>query len=424
MGGCACLVTSGKRPGGITGPSSQHRETKARYIEESWPQVSEQKRVAIIGTRGYLSYYGGFETLLRYLVPYLTENGWDVDVYCRKGVESIDARMSEERNDWGVKQVFTWGVESKSLSTLSFGLTSSAHAAWKKPDAALVMNVANGYWLPLLKSRGIPTAVNVDGIEWDRAKWGTVAKKVFLLGARMTAKHATTLVFDANEIGRLWREQFGRDGVFIPYGGSGGVDLPAVPEHPSGTYVLYVARLVPENSVNQFVEAAERISSHADVVIVGSSGYGGPIEDRVRAAASKNPSITWLGHINDDQQLHALWANAGAYFHGHTVGGTNPALVQAMACGAPIVARDTPYNREVLGENSIFTDGEPSEIAQNIMRVITDKSLQARLKTDNMTRQSEKYNWVDVCRQYQNVLERAVTASNDARSAVHIKVAR
>ena len=160
--------------------------------------MTERKRVAIIGTRGYPSYYGGFETLLRYLVPYLTEHGWDVEVYCRRDIEILDSDATERGDHPAVKQVFTLGVESKSLSTLSFGLTSCAHAAWKKPDAALVMNVANGYWLPLLKARNIPTAVNVDGIEWDRAKWGRAAKKVFLLGARMTAKHATTLVFDAN----------------------------------------------------------------------------------------------------------------------------------------------------------------------------------------------------------------------------------
>lgn len=368
--------------------------------------MSERKRVAIIGARGYPSYYGGFETLLRYLVPYLTEQGWDVDVYCRPGVEKLDGRASEDAKDSSIKQVFTRGVESKSLSTLSFGLTSCAHAAWKKPDAALVMNVANGFWLPLLKARGIPTAVNVDGIEWDRAKWGTAAKKVFLLGARMTAKHATTLVFDANEIGRRWREQFGRDGVFIPYGGSGGVDLPAVPDHPSGTYVLYVARFVPENSVNQFVEAAQQISSHANVVIVGSSGYGGPIEDRVRAAATKNPGITWLGHINDDRQLHALWANAGAYFHGHSVGGTNPALVQAMACGAPVVARDTPYNREVLGEDAVFARPEPQHIAEQVRKVLEDDKLRADLRRKARERQAEHYTWDGVCEKYNKQLKK------------------
>ena len=192
--------------------------------------------------------------------------------------------------------------------------------------------------------------------------------------------------------------------MFIPYGGSGGVDLPAVPNFPSGTYVLYVARFVPENSVHQFVEAAEQISSRANVVIVGSSGYGGPIEDRVRVAASKNPSITWLGHINDDQQLHALWANAGAYFHGHSVGGTNPALVQAMACGAPVVARDTPYNREVLGDDAVFARPEPQHIAEQVTKVLEDDKLRADLRRRARARQAEHYTWDLVCGRYDRAL--------------------
>ena len=141
------------------------------------------KSVAIIGTRGYPSYYGGFETLIRRLGPYLVDAGWDVTVYGRPGAVKTDDPLLDPR----VSSVMTKGLETKSLSTFSYGLTSSLSAARRKPDVALIMNVANGYWLPLLRSRGIPTVVNVDGIEWERAKWGTNAKRVFRGGARLTA---------------------------------------------------------------------------------------------------------------------------------------------------------------------------------------------------------------------------------------------
>src|SRR4051794_96298 len=131
-------------------------------------------RVVILGTRGYPSYYGGFETLVRRLAPFLADRGWDVTVYGRPGATWSDDPQRDPR----VHTVTTAGRETKSLSTLSFGCTSCLHGMVHKPDVALVMNVANGYWLPLLKSRDIPVVLNVDGIEWDRDKWGRGAKAV------------------------------------------------------------------------------------------------------------------------------------------------------------------------------------------------------------------------------------------------------
>ena len=131
--------------------------------------------VAIIGTRGYPSYYGGFETAVRNLAPYLADRGWAVTVYGRPGATKLD----DSTRDGRVRVIETWGIETKSLSTLTFGMTAALHAAREKPDVALVMNCANGYWLPLLRRAGIPTVMNVDGIEWDRAKWGRLAKWMF-----------------------------------------------------------------------------------------------------------------------------------------------------------------------------------------------------------------------------------------------------
>src|SRR5688572_14558732 len=113
------------------------------------------KSVVVIGTRGYPSYYGGFETAVRRLAPFLADAGWDVNVYCRAGQTKDD----DEARDPRIRTTNTVGLESKSLSTLSFGLTSVLHALWHKPQVALVMNVANGFFLPLLKLRGIPTVV-------------------------------------------------------------------------------------------------------------------------------------------------------------------------------------------------------------------------------------------------------------------------
>ncbi|WP_230010068.1 DUF1972 domain-containing protein, partial [Microbacterium sp. Bi128] len=148
--------------------------------------LGRARSVAIIGTRGYPSYYGGFETAVRKLAPYLSDAGWAVTVYGRKGATRADDLARDPR----VASVETFGLEKKSLSTLTYGLTAVLHAIRRRPDVVLVMNVANGYWLPLLRIFRIPTVVNVDGMEWERAKWGPVAKFVFKLGAKLTARFA------------------------------------------------------------------------------------------------------------------------------------------------------------------------------------------------------------------------------------------
>jgi glycosyltransferase involved in cell wall biosynthesis len=362
------------------------------------------KSLAIIGTRGYPSYYGGFETLIRHIAPYMTDRGWDVTVYGRPGTVSTQDPTRDQR----VNSKDTRGIESKSLSTLSYGLTSSLHAARRPPSVALVMNVANGYWLPLLRARGIPTVVNVDGIEWERAKWGRAAKAVFRSGATLTARYGDNLVFDAHEIGRRWREEFGRDGVFIPYGGTSSYDATSPDRLPRRGYALMVARFVPENTVNEFFDIATRLSERWHVVIVGSSGYGGPLDERARELAGENDKIKWFGHVDDNPRLFGLWENAGVYFHGHTVGGTNPALVQAMACGAPTVARDGVYNREVLGNAGLYVNPDRDAIAAALENVLTDAAFQDRLSDAARARQQEVYTWELVCQGYEAAFEAAL----------------
>lgn len=359
------------------------------------------RKIVIIGTRGYPSFYGGFETAVRHLAPYLADRGWEVTVFGRPG-----AVVGSPPADRRVHSVITWGIDTKSLSTLSFGFFSVIRTVILRPDAALVMNVANGYWLPLLRLFGIPTAVNVDGIEWQRKKWGTVARSVFKVGGRLTAAFATAVVIDAKAIGQYWMQHYGREGVFIPYGGEPSRIQPVQPWLRRRKYVLMVARLVPENSIEPFLEAAEDLSAQYDIVIVGSAGYKGTIEEKLSALSTRKASVHWLGHVKDDELLESLWQHSGAYFHGHSVGGTNPALVQAMASGAPIVALDTVYNREVLGDAGIFALQTKESIAAQIVEMITNSVEQDRLSALARERAAAEYTWPRVCEAYNLLLSR------------------
>jgi len=358
--------------------------------------------VAIIGTRGYPSYYGGFETAVRELAPYLVDQGWDVTVYGRHGA-TLDV---DPDRDPRVTSRLTRGVDRKQLSTLTYGFTSCLDAVRRRPDVALVMNVANGYWLPLLRAFGIPTLVNVDGIEWDRAKWGRLAKAVFRTGARLSARFATRLVYDSREIERRWNQDFDAVGVFIPYGGTIQPRLPLERGLNHRGYVLVVARFVPENTIPEFFAAVTEIARHHDVVIVGSAGYGDPLDKQAESLARLNLRVRWLGHVENDRTLFSLWQHAGVYFHGHSVGGTNPALVQAMACGAPVVARDTSYNREVLDSAAMYVGPHSVEIVRVVLAAMADSDWQSESSKHARERAGTKYSWERVCHDYeQNLIE-------------------
>lgn len=356
-------------------------------------------RVAIIGTRGYPSYYGGFETAVRKLAPYLADQGWAVTVYTRPGQSKSD----DPDLDCRITIVYTRGLESRALSTMSFGLTACLHAMFNRPDVALVMNCANGYWLPLLRMRGIPVVVNVDGIEWEREKWSRFARRVFWLGAKMTAKFANALIVDAHAIGDYWRRHFRREGIFIPYGGEFVEELElSEGSLVSGKYILLVARFVPENTVAEFLSIAGELSQHYDVVLVGTSGSGGgPLDDEADRLDRANDRVHWLRHVSDDRRLFSLWQHAGVYFHGHSVGGTNPALVQAMACGAKILARDTVFNREVLADTANYCNPNPEDILASVLDLMEDDE---NIGEAAARRGAEIYNWPDVCAGYEEAL--------------------
>jgi glycosyltransferase involved in cell wall biosynthesis len=360
-------------------------------------------RFAIIGSRGFPSTYGGYETLVRFLARHLDHAGHDVSVYCR-------TRRGHART-WTVENVrciATPGVETKSLSTLSYGCTSSIDAAFRQYDAALILNIANGFWMPLLRAARLPFAVNTDGIEWERAKWSPVGRAAFRLGAKMTARLAPELICDSKTIGQIWQREFGRSSTYIPYGApviteTSNKKLAAagVPDCP---YVLVVARLAPENNVDLTLDALERLGGDAPhAVVVGSASWQAPLEDRLRSLASSG-RVTWLGHVADQELLTQLWANAALYIHGHSVGGTNPALLQALGAGAPTVALDTPFNAEIVQDSRFRFAPDAATLAQLIPIVLSSSALRSEMRHTGQQTIADRFTWEQVCQDYTSVL--------------------
>lgn len=363
-------------------------------------------RLAIIGSRGFPSTYGGYETLVRHVAPDWARRGHKVTVYCRSRPEGLGGRT------WtcdGVRCVWTPGRDSKALSTPTYGATAVFDSALRGHDVALVLNVANGFYLPILKAARIPTVVNTDGVEWERGKWGKVEQKAFLAGARLTARFADLLVADSEAIARIWQRRFSVTSTFIPYGATLFDHYDDKRITPLGLtsrrYILVVARLIPENNVELTLDALELMRGDVEAVVVGSSNYNSPLEARIRDMAGRG-KLRWLGHVHDQDLLTELWANCGAYVHGHSVGGTNPALLQALGAGAPTLALDTEFNREVIGGNEQLFVHDPNVLATRLEQLTSSPAMQQRFAALGKATVAERYSWNSVSDAYLETLER------------------
>jgi glycosyltransferase involved in cell wall biosynthesis len=365
-------------------------------------------RIALLGSRGYPSTYGGYETMVRRVAPALADRGHEVTVYCRQRPGRQNVWM-----DGNVRCVWTPGRESKSASTLTFGLSSHIDAAARRFDAALVLNVANGYYLPVLRRAGTPTVLNTDGLEWERGKWGPVARAVFFRGAKLSASAATILVSDSEAIADVWERDFAVRPRFIPYGADVQEDLgsdrvKAIGVEP-GRYVLAVARLIPENNVELLLDALDRMPDRAAAVVVGSATYGSPLEERLQHLDGIG-AFRWLGHVHDQTLLTQLWANCAVYVHGHSVGGTNPALLQALGAGAPTLALDTPFNREVILNDPQLFPQDAQRLSEVLAAVVADAPLRRSWRERGREIVRTRYRWDDVTRAYEQALRDAIRA--------------
>jgi len=360
-------------------------------------------KLAILGSRGFPSTYGGYETLVRYLAPYLVREGHEVTAYCRVRDEGRRTWITED-----VRCVATPGYDTKSLSTLTFGMTATLDASFRRFDSILVLNIANGFWFPALRVARTPFAVNTDGIEWERGKWSPVGRATFRAAAWMTARNAGALICDSHAIGAIWKERFGRDSTFIPYGApvlsEVGTDRLEAADLQGQAYVLVVARLAPENNVDLTLDALELLGDQApQAVIVGSANFDLPIKARLQAMEAAG-RIKWLGHVDDQQLLTQLWAHSAVYVHGHSVGGTNPALLQALGAGAPTLALDTPFNAEVLPYPEHRFPRDIHVLADRIRAVAASSLLQEDMAERGRSVIRERYSWDDVCQAYMDTL--------------------
>lgn len=309
----------------------------------------------MIGTRGVPAAYGGFETAVEEIGSRLAERGHGVTVYCR----TTSGAGPVPRQHLGMDLVHLPAVRHKAVETLSHTAASVLHVATHRPpDAAFVFNAANAPFIPWLRFRGIPTAVHVDGLEWQRGKWGPTGKRYYRWAEDFSVRMADALIADAQGIVDYYRREFDIPTDLITYGARILRDAPtdrlAELDLRPGGYHLVVARFEPENHVDVIIDGYLGSSARLPLVVVGSAPYAAEYTNRIAERAASDPRIRMLGGLWDQAQLDQLYAHAVTYLHGHSVGGTNPSLLRAMGAGTAVIAWDVVFNREVLGTGGVY----------------------------------------------------------------------
>jgi glycosyltransferase involved in cell wall biosynthesis len=367
--------------------------------------------IAMIGTRGVPARYGGFETAVEEIGQRLARRGHDVVVYCRnKGQTDVEFE--------GMRLVNLAALRIKQLETLTHTSLSIAHVRRHRPDVGIVFNAANAPLLPALRAMRVPTAVHVDGLEWKRAKWSALGRRYYKLAERLAVRWADEVIADAKAIQDYYADVHSTHSVFIPYGTVIRSDLPherlAELGLTAGNYHLVVARMEPENNVHVIVEAFAGTDAKLPLVVVGAAHYGDDYAARVKAAARGRSDVHFLGSMWDQQLLDVLYANCASYLHGHSVGGTNPSLLRAMGAGAPTIAIDVVFNREVLGEAGLFFY-DPDSLGRLLRDAERDPDSSQRRGELARERVRARYDWDDVADRYERLCRDLSAGSARAR---------
>jgi len=353
-------------------------------------------RIAMIGTRGAPARYGGFETAVEEIGSRLADASHDVTVYCRNPGQALTHHR-------GMRLVNLPALRLRTAETLSHSALSAAHAITQaKPDVAFVFNAANAPVIPALRRAGIPVAVNVDGLEAERVKWRGLGAHYFRWAEAAAVRSADAVIADSRVIQARLEATYGISPHFIPYGAQVPQPDPARLTRLGLTergYVLVVARIEPENQVDAILRAYRPVAGDMPLVVVGDTPYSRDYRRQIRLLAAQDLRVRLLGAIHDQVLIDALYASAKAYIHGHSVGGTNPSLLRAMGA-APVLAFDSPFNREVLGEACLAYWSGPRVLSRQLSDV--NRICQTWAQSDVGV---EVYDWDSVAQTYAGVVD-------------------
>jgi len=359
--------------------------------------------IAIMGMRGIPANYGGFETFAEELSTRLVQRGHNVSVYCRSN--NVQYSDSEYK---GVRLVILPTLRSKYLDTVAHTFLCVFHALRKKFDAVLICNSVNSVFSIVPRLAGQKVAVNVDGLEWQRAKWNRIGKGVYRVSEFLATFLPDHIVTDSRTIQAYYHRKFGKGSTFIPYGAPDtrvkGDDVLKLYGLKPRKYVLYVSRLEPENNAHVVVRAFEKTKTRLKLVVVGDAPYNPKYIQDLMSTTDKR--ILFTGYVFG-QGYRELQSNAYCYVQATEVGGTHPALLEGMGYGNCVVANDVPEHREVLGDAGVYFRTKKNDDLVIKMQTLLDNPGEVeRYRKKASARARELYSWEGVTTDYERLFRK------------------
>jgi glycosyltransferase involved in cell wall biosynthesis len=360
----------------------------------------------MLGTHGVPASYGGFETAAENVARYLVDHGWRVIVYCQT---DHDGPIYEDV--WqGIDRVNISVPNRGWLGTAKFDWLSVVHAV-KSRDVCLTFGYNTGIFNALQRIHGVPNVINMDGIEWSRKRWGIARQAILYVNERFAALFGNELIADHPELNTYLRTRApARKITTITYGAHRFADAPTAPAKAlglePGRYLTLIARPIPENSIRELVEGFSAKKRGVKLAVLGDyDGKADAYHGRVSEAASDE--VMFLGAIYDPETVRSLRYHSLGYLHGHTVGGTNPSLVEALAAGNPVIAHDNRYNTWVAGDAGLYFK-TPADAETCIDRLLDDRELATQLGRNALARFESEFSWDHVAGQYEALLRKSL----------------
>ncbi len=366
------------------------------------------RKLLILGTRGVPAQHGGFETFAEQLSLYLIKYGWDVVVYCQDDRSIFSERV--ERWNGVTRHVFGSPLRG-SIGSVLFDFRCMRDAR-TRDGYILVLGYNTGIFSALAKLLGSRMAINMDGIEWKRSKWSAPVRAWFWANERLAAWAGTVLIADHPSIARhLERRVSKRKIVTIPYGAPRITWAPTKPLENLGLesrkFSISICRIEPENSVLDVVRAFSAKERGSKLVVLGSLSEANPYHQAVRAAASEE--VLFPGAIYEKETLASLRHHCLLYCHGHTVGGTNPSLVEALGAGCAVLAQDNEFNRWTAGTGQFYFQSEES-CCSHFSDLLNDSKRLELARAQAVSRHARDFQMERIMEEYKTLITTAYPA--------------
>ena len=358
-----------------------------------------KKKIAVIGTNGLPGRYGGWDQLLNHLTNDLRDK-YSISVYT-SSYDAVDG--IREFNGANLPII---PLRANGLQSVPYDIISMVHAIFTKHDVLLVLGTSGCIFFPILKFLNVKIILNPDGAEWKRGKWNRWIKKFLEVSESLGVRYSSIVISDNKIIQNYIKSNFKKDSFLIEYGGDNAkhISLSKITEAryciESENYAFKVCRIVPENNIDLILEAFSLVDFK--LILIGNwkfSQYG--IDVRKKYSEFKN--LILLDPIYDQTTLDELRSNCGVYIHGHSVGGTNPSLVEAMSLSLCCLVYDVDYNRETTENSAIYFDSVES-LLNKLNHLIDNKIKRNELGVKMLEIAMRRYCWKNIVGKYNELI--------------------